>query len=147
MKIISHRGYLNGPDQSIENNPAHIKRILSMGLDAEIDVLYEDRFYLGHDKPIHQVDIDFLKSDGLWCHAKSLKSLQAMLSNGIHCFWHEQDKCTLTSKGYIWSFPGVETSGEKTVFLFPERYQDVDTTKYEAICTDFPLQYKKGEKT
>ena len=120
MKIISHRGYINGPDATIENNPAHIKKIIETGIDAEIDVWYiNNRFFLGHDEPRYEVSDNFLLDSRLWCHAKNISSLVNLLKIGAHCFWHQEDDYTLTSKGFIWAYPGVQTPKSNSVFLFP----------------------------
>jgi len=148
MRIISHRGCQEGPNKEIENNPKQISKMINEGFDVEIDVFCDDKtgFYLGHDSPTHRVDIDFLKTPGLWCHAKDPHSLSNMLQNNIHCFWHQQDDFTITSKNYIWAYPGIETSGKNTVMLYPEKYPDIDCFKYYAICTDYPYEFLKKRR-
>ena len=52
MIYISHRGYVNGVDEKLENNPNNITRLLEKNIHVEIDVRYHnDSFYLGHDDP------------------------------------------------------------------------------------------------
>ena len=148
MKIISHRGYENGQDYKLENNPVQIKKLLNMNIDVEIDVLYNDGFYLGHDEPLHKVDLQFLKMSGLWCHAKNLKALEIMLANDVHCFWHEKDKYTLTSRGYIWVYPGMPLCSG-SIYVLPEKQAKTMRKDYNfcyGICTDFPLRYLKRRK-
>lgn len=143
MVLIAHRGYVNGKNSLLENNPLQIKRLLKMNINVEIDVIYEDgKVFLGHDDLKYQVDIDFLKQEGLWCHAKNMEALRMMLDNNIHCFWHQEDDYTITSRGYVWAYPGKETDGKKTVLLFPERHPDIDYTKYDFVCTDYIDKYK-----
>ena len=143
MVLIAHRGYVNGENSLLENNPLQIKRLLKMNINVEIDVIYEDgKVFLGHDDLKYQVDIDFLKQEGLWCHAKNMEALRMMLDNNIHCFWHQEDDYTITSRGYVWAYPGKETDGKKTVLLFPERHPDIDYTKYDFVCTDYIDKYK-----
>ena len=60
---------------------------------------------MGHDSPEYEVSIEFLKQTNLWCHAKNLKALERLLLNNIRCFWHQTDDYTLTSDGYIWTYP------------------------------------------
>ena len=73
MKIISHRGNIEGPDASVENHPDQIKKVIEMGFDVEIDVRYIDgKYVLGHDTPDYQVSKDFLLNNKLWCHAKNI---------------------------------------------------------------------------
>ena len=38
MKYISHRGFIDGIDQSLENNPKQILYLLSKNVDVEIDI-------------------------------------------------------------------------------------------------------------
>ena len=38
MIFISHRGFISGPDKSIENNPKQIKLLLNQKINVEIDV-------------------------------------------------------------------------------------------------------------
>ena len=72
MKFISHRGFINGKDKSLENNPEQIVYLMSKGIDVEIDIrIYKEKFYLGHDEPLYEVTRDFIENDKLWCHAKT----------------------------------------------------------------------------
>lgn len=138
LKTISHRGYINGPDDQLENNPIHIKKLFESGVDVEIDVWYiNDNFYLGHNKPKYEVSIQFLTDSRLWCHAKNIAALEKMLEIGAHCFWHQEDEYTLTSKGFIWAYPGCLTPKNNSVFLFPERYPEIDTNNFMFVCTDY----------
>lgn len=145
MILISHRGYSDGEDPEVENSPESIQRLLDFGLHVEIDVWYIDGDYLlGHDNPKYQIQEVFLLQEGLWCHAKNRDALERMLSSGVHCFWHQEDDYALTSKGYIWAYPSKETGGKNTVLLFPERYPEIDVTKYDFICTDYVNKYSKN---
>ena len=76
MIYISHRGYINGVDEKLENNPDNISKLLKKNIHVEIDVRYHnDSFYLGHDNPRYKIDDNFLKQKNLWCHAKNHKTL------------------------------------------------------------------------
>ena len=104
MKIISHRGNINGPSD-FENHPNRIKELLDKNIDCEIDIWYINKtIFLGHDFGKYEIDLSFLQQKGLWCHAKNLDALDIMLSNNINCFWHQTDDFTLTSNGFIWTF-------------------------------------------
>jgi len=145
MNLISHRGYEDGENTLLENHPTQIKKLLEMGINVEIDVWYIDgKYFLGHEGPKYQVEESFLKLDGLWCHAKNEQALEQMLACEAHCFWHQGDDYTITSKGQIWAYPGKKTSGKNTVFLFPERYPHIDEQKYDYICTDYVIKYLKN---
>ena len=57
MIYISHRGYVNGVDEKLENNPNNISRLLEKNIHVEIDVRYHNNsFYLGHDDPKYKVE-------------------------------------------------------------------------------------------
>lgn len=147
MKIISHRAYTNGENSLFENNPLQIKKLLKMGVDVEIDVWCIDGEYLlGHDSPKYQIQESFLQQEGLWCHAKNKDALEQMLASEIHCFWHQEDDYTITSRGYIWAYPSKETTGKNTVLLFPERYPDIKYSKYDFICTDYVNKFLNKTK-
>jgi hypothetical protein len=138
MKIIAHRGNLRGPSPA-ENHPYYIKTALNRGFDVEVDVwLWDDKIYLGHDEPGYRLQntIPFLQHPGIWAHAKNIGAMDFMLKNSIHCFWHEQDKLTLTSRGIPWCYPG--TYIERGVFLHQLPVADM---KPYGLCTDWALNY------
>jgi hypothetical protein len=140
MIIVSHRGNLYGPDHSVENTPDQIELVISKGIDVEIDVrLVDGVWFLGHDFPQYKIEESFLKQNEshLWCHAKNIEALEKLRDIGMHCFWHDQDKYTLTSKGIIWAYPNYYTSSgilvlpDKT-FMRTYRY----THKIHGVCVD-----------
>jgi hypothetical protein len=139
MFLISHRGNLYGPDRSFENTPTQISKTLEMGYHCEIDVWKNsDGFFLGHDDPKYEIKKEFLKNEKLWCHAKNLSALESMLYHGVHCFWHETDKFTITSKGYIWTFPEEEVTKNSVIVHKGSSWKEKN---YDcaAVCTDFIL--------
>ena len=142
MKVISHRGNLNGPNPSTENSIPAINIALYHGFDVEIDIWYKNNnWYLGHDKPKYLIDESFLQNKKLWCHAKNLDALNLMLKNNkIHCFWHQNDDFTLTSKSYIWTYPTKEIKDNSIIVLRSKK--DKVPKKCFGVCTDFPLTYK-----
>lgn len=148
MKIIAHRGNLNGPG-SDENAPSQIERCIELGYEVEIDLWYEKgRFILGHDGPVHTVSLSFLEKYAcrLWIHCKNPHALFQM--SGLptfQYFWHNQDHYTLTSKQIIWAYPGMVCNRHSVVVL-PERHTNLSDFGnllkiYEdcyGICTDYP---------
>lgn len=139
MILISHRGNVNGVNKELENNPEHLKSLSDMGIDVEIDVWFDgEQLYLGHDKPDYKVDLNFLQNEKFWCHAKNLLALEYMLENKIHCFWHESDDYTLTSKGFIWTYPKKLTASMNVIVC-----QTLEETKHYSslgiygICSDY----------
>ena len=56
MRIISHRGCLDGPNPLIENNPDQIDCAIKHTLDVEIDLwMLEGNLLLGHDEPHYSI--------------------------------------------------------------------------------------------
>lgn len=142
MIFISHRGNIDGPNEARENSPYYIMEALNMGYDVEVDVWYENgSFWLGHDFPVFKTDYLFLMKDYLWCHAKNLDALIEMKKHSIHYFWHENDTVSLTSKNYIWAFPGKQPI-KNSISVLPELYDD-DLSNCIGICSDYISNYKK----
>ena len=138
MILISHRGNLNGRE-SEENNPYKLDMLLDLGYNIEIDVwLNDNKFFLGHDSPEYRVSLDYLQNDLLWCHAKNLLSLEIMLKEGIHCFWHQTDDFTLTSRGFIWTYPSKPVS-KKNIIVCQTLEDTIYYSKHDVagICSDY----------
>ena len=142
MKIISHRGNLEGRIPEDENNPDYINEAIESGFDVEIDLwLYENGFYLGHDEPEYQIDLKFLKNEKLWVHAKSMETAEFLYKQPlIHWFWHETDKMTLTSKGYIWCFPGY--SCKDCIIVDKSGRAPSCSDNIWGVCTDYPYRWE-----
>lgn len=153
MKLIAHRGNINGPNKDMENNPKYILNTLSLGYECEIDVRFIDgNLYLGHDLPQYLIDMDFLLNnrDRLWIHCKNMEALDFLHEyKELNLFWHESDQYTLTSKGYIWSYIGVKTT-KNVICVMPElidnNYENSVLTKFKnkdifGVCSDYCIKY------
>jgi len=138
MIIIAHRGNLEGRNPETENHPDQILNAIEEGFDVEVDVWYVDGWYLGHDEPTYKVTEKFLEGDGLWLHAKSLKAVEKLYKKDVNWFWHEKDKVTITSKGYIWCFPGYEVDGGIMV-----EFQQKTDKNIIGVCTNYARARKK----
>jgi HAD superfamily hydrolase (TIGR01509 family) len=141
-KFISHRANINGPNPKLENNPIEILRVhREYGCDVEIDVWKEGPLvWLGHDKPQYRVeDESFFKTKPwLWCHAKNHEALEYLLEQGVHCFFHQKDDQTITSRGYVWTYPG-QPLVRGGVAVKPEsvEYSYAALRKVAYVCSDF----------
>ncbi len=149
MILISHRGNIDGKRETFENHPSYIKIALENGFDVEIDVWYKNnKWYLGHDEPQHEIDLDYLRNKKFWCHAKNIEALNKMLKEDIHCFWHQEDDVTLTSKGYMWTYPGKKLT-DYSIAVLPELNNDNSITmlpkKVLGICSDYVVNYKEED--
>jgi hypothetical protein len=140
---IAHRGNLNGPNPEKENHPSYIEEAIKAGFNAEIDVWFIDNKYiLGHDKPDYEVPEKWIFDNKkyLWCHCKNIEALW-IVSKNINAFFHDQDDCTLTSKGYIWTFPRNLILTNRSIAVMPERVNGWNLTGVFGVCTDYPYKY------
>ena len=147
MRIISHRGCLDGPDPSIENNPNQVDRAIKHTFDVEIDLwMLDESLLLGHDTPQYPITIQWLneRSDNLWVHCKNIKALDYLSSNksNLNYFFHQTDHVTLTSKNFLWVYPKMKFT-ENSVIVAMEQ-SDLKKLKDSqikpmAVCTDYPL--------
>ena len=142
MKLIAHKGNVNGPDPSKENTPEQIEWCIDNGYDVEIDIRYnpdKDKFYLGHDEHQHEVNWWWLagKSARLWIHCKDLTTLHEFTANtsGYNYFWHQGDDYTLTSKGQIWASSGKPYKDDTVIVV--ENPEDVKEYDCYGICSDY----------
>jgi len=158
MKLIAHRGNIKGLNPLEENNPEYIDFAIEKGYDVEIDIRYdtfENNFYLGHDEPQYLVTPYWLaqRMEKLWIHCKNIDALNYFVSKtgGYNYFWHQEDDFTLTSKNYIWTYPG-KTYTPNSVIVMPEWNIDVsnfsDLLVYGcyAICSDNVEYIRKKEE-
>jgi hypothetical protein len=143
MILISHRGNINGRIEESENKPEYIDEAISKGYDVEIDMWWVDgKTYLGHDGPQYEVDDNWLRQrvDKLWVHCKNVELLNWIRSTTLHYFWHEEDTVTLTSKNYIWVYPGKQPI-IGSIAVLPEIYDDY-VEKCAGVCSDYVESYK-----
>lgn len=137
MLFISHRGNLTGPNPLFENHPLYIKETLNKGYFVEVDVwLQNEKCFLGHDSPDYEVDLNFFENDRIICHAKNSEALAFLIRNNIHCFSHDKDDVVLTSRGWLWTFPGKPLTPQ-SVAVMPEREPNWNISKCYAVCSDY----------
>jgi len=142
MKLISHRGNISGKQPGLENMPEYVLDTLKKGYDVEIDVWYNNGFWLGHDKPTFPIGISFLKNKKLWCHAKNFKALSMMKKeNNIHYFWHQNDDYTITSQNYIWTYPNKLLYCD-SICVLPELGHAENIKDCYGICSDYIEKWK-----
>lgn len=146
MILISHRGNIKGRTK-YENHPDYILSSLGLGYDVEIDVWHmSGKYYLGHDEPQYNIEESFLKKEGLWCHAKNSTSLVEMIKKPeIHCFWHESDEYTITSRGKIWIYPNKKPL-ENGILVLRGEQRLPDNIKIAGICSDYISNFRKLKK-
>jgi hypothetical protein len=141
MILIAHRGLITGPGKEFENKPAQIETALAMEFDCEVDVWFKDsEWWLGHDGPTYLIDFEFLEQPGLWIHAKNLSALYVLSNTELNYFWHQEDDFTLTSRGYIWTYPGKQLS-KNSIMVMPEwndsTLENARSANCAGVCSDF----------
>lgn len=141
MRIIAHRGLVDGPNKDLENKPSTIERALNQGFEVEVDVWLEnDKWFLGHDMPTYPVEFSYLNNLNFWIHAKTIETLERLLAfKHLNAFWHQTDDVTLTSHNYLWVYPGQKTT-RHSVCVMPEKFMPIDdlvNLPCMAVCTDY----------
>lgn len=159
MRLISHRGNLDGPIPGMENDPGYIEEAIKNGYDVEIDVrLIPMGMYLGHDILDYKITLQWLldRRDSLWVHAKDFESLDLLLSKGLRVFYHQREKHTIIGNTQlIWSHDITEAGLKSIIPLIGERdiapYMELTTDERmglpcHGICSDFVDTLKGGKK-
>lgn len=148
MKLISHRGNINGPNKERENNLDYIDEAIGAGYEVEIDLWsFEGKLYLGHDIPQYPVTVEWLESrlSKLWVHCKNVEALETAYwfkdMKHLNFFWHETDTVTLTSQGFIWAYPGKQPIAD-SIAVMPELH-DEDIEHCRGVCSDYIIKYNK----
>lgn len=137
MIFISHRGNTEGVDLKRENTTSYIQQALDLGYDVEIDLWgIKDKIYLGHDGPLEMIDEEFLyaRQNNLWIHCKNYVALDFCISKKLHCFYHHTDKYTITSRGFVWAYPGEPRSSSNCISVLPE--YNTEFKEYVGVCSD-----------
>ncbi len=147
MILISHRGNINGSKPQFENHPDYIESALNQGYEVEVDIwLINDTWYLGHDQPQFYTNDKILNNDKIWFHAKNVQALDKMIDLKFKkFFWHDKDSFTLTSNGYIWTYPG-ETLTKNSICVLPESLISVSNIDFcYGVCSDYIKTFKDKE--
>ena len=149
MILISHRGNIDGKVINLENHPDYVDKAISLGYDVEIDLrFFKNNFYLGHDECDYKINLKWLekRKNKLWIHCKDTSSVIELFNFNkkenllFNFFFHDKDKITLTSKNYIWVYPGNQPI-KNSIAVLPELYDDNISHCY-GICSDFIKNYK-----
>lgn len=152
MILISHRGNITRTIPERENDPKYIHEAIVNGFNVEVDVWFiKGKFKLGHDKPQYDFPHQLLEHqhNKLWLHCKNLEAVSQFnildpYGSYLNYFWHQEDDVTLTSKGYIWAYPGKQPI-ENSIAVMPELNND-DLSKCKGICSDNIVKYKNFKR-
>ena len=135
MKFIAHRGNINGPQPDHENDPKYIDEALAQKYDAEIDLWFDGKFYLGHDQPQYEIPFEYLTQQGLWIHCKDHSALVEFMPTRLNFFYHTNEDYVLTSHKYIWAYPG-KLNSKYTICVMPE-WNNTVVQGYAGVCSDY----------
>lgn len=143
MKIISHRGNIQHPKPSLENNPDYILEAINQGYDVEIDVrIKNNELFLGHDTPDYKIDISWLYKyyDNIWIHAKTFEVLELLIDKkNLKVFYHEKEDHTIINNcNLIWSH-NIKVATNKSIIPLLD-IKDIKNYEYKpvyGICTDY----------
>ena len=142
ITLIAHRGNTAGKNPDLENTPAYLDAAVAKGYEVEVDVWYIDgKYYLGHDGPETETTLEYLDNDRFWCHCKNVAALHQLVQHGVHCFFHQSDDVTLTSRAILWTFPKKRLM-EGSVCVMPELGYEGDLHNCSGICSDFVEDYR-----
>jgi hypothetical protein len=144
MKIISHRGNINGAIPDRENRPSYIDCAINLGYDVEVDIRFiNGQFWLGHDEPQYKIELSWMtdRKNKIWYHCKDISSaiILTELNDEYQFFCHFSDKYVLTSIGKLWVHDLDLNLGD-TCIIPLLTIKDIDNysgNKPFAICTDF----------
>lgn len=144
MLLISHRGNLSGPNESLENNPEHLEHVMQK-YSVEVDLrVHKNKLYLGHDECQYQIKRDWLFQNYplLWVHCKNAEALEyCSKTTFLHYFWHNTDDYTITNKNMIWAYPGKPSVGSFCIQVLPERVVKINNYVFDSsfygICSDY----------
>jgi hypothetical protein len=147
MRLISHRGNINGPQPDLENSPSYIMNAASNGYEVEIDVwFHKSKWYLGHDEPTYPITSSFFHTGKFWLHAKSPESLSELAAKGVdlNYFWHENDRIALTSINFLWTCDKDLPAKQRAVLMIPNKtlcdsFDVRNKTPWD--CPEGPLHY------
>lgn len=144
MIFISHRGNTTGRKIEFENSIDYIENTLKE-FNVEIDVwVYNKQIFLGHDEPQDSINLNWLTTNAskLWVHCKNIEAIEyfSEIKDIFNYFWHQEDTLTITSKGFIWVYPGKQPV-YNSIAVLPELNDD-NVKSCLGVCSDYIQNYK-----
>ena len=97
---------------------------------------------MGHDEPQYLIDWYWLGQykDNLWIHCKNIEALYefAHATSGFNYFWHQEDDFTLTSSGFIWTYPNKNVLDNSIIVDNDPKWKEKNYKCY-GVCSDYIL--------
>jgi hypothetical protein len=153
MKIISHRGNINGPVPEKENSPSYIDAAIGLGYDVEVDLRFiNGEFWLGHDLPQYKINKSWmdLRKENIWYHCKDIDSSLELikLNEGFKYFCHSQDDYVITSVGKLWVHDLSKTINKDCIIplLNLSDITNYKNTEPYSVCTDYVFECRDNLK-
>jgi len=144
MKLISHRGNIDGIIKEKENHPDYIlNAIKKYNYDVEVDVRFiNKKIYLGHDNPEWEIKIDFFTKlkNKLYLHCKNIEALLFFSIKKNKCFYHFLENHTpILNTNLIWTHNLKETT-KKSIIPLLNKKEILKWKKYSnafGFCSDY----------
>ena len=162
LKFISNGGSIRGPDPVDRNSPKSVIDAIEAGFDVKIDVwFFPDtasdsvppsdilsadgksskfgHYFLGHERPTHEVDYAFLEmhSNRLWIQCRNEEALQHFARMpSFECFRHVDDRSTLTSRRNIWTGESSLMLGDRNIAAMISDPKRLIGCNLLGICSD-----------
>lgn len=150
MKLIAHRGNINGKNPERENTESYIVNAINASYYVEIDLwVVNNNLYLGHDDPVNKISMDFLREHAshLFIHCRDLKTLE-FLSNHedaskFRYFYHTVEPAVMTNHGEIIMHSHANMCIKNSIYMLPEilGIEDVYLKNCSGICSDVISNY------
>lgn len=144
MKIISHRGNINGKVLEKENKPSYLDCAIFSKIEVETDIRWIDnKFYLGHDNPDYIINEEWIlkRKEYIWFHCKNLEAAQKLetLSKDIKYFCHTNDPFISTSTNHFWVHDFTSNLNNQCIIPLLD---EIDIKNFNnkivyAVCTDY----------
>ena len=74
-------------------------------------------------------------------HAKNHKAIKPLSDAELHWFWHDNDDYTLTTYGFIWTYPGKPYTS-RSIAVKPKQIRDDEKLCY-GVCSDWVLKFRE----
>lgn len=142
MKLIAHRGNVDGICHQKENTQSYIDKAISLGYDVEIDIhRINDILFLGHDKPENKISLEWLidRRKNLWVHTKNFAALAYLIDFDLRSFYHKSEDHTIINNcNLIWSHNLADANKKSIIPLLS--MNDINSSykiDVYGICSDF----------
>jgi hypothetical protein len=150
IKLISHRGNINGVNTERENEQTYLQEAIEAGYDVELDIRrLNHTLWFGHDGPTHMASMAWLLNykNNLWIHTKNFDAMDFLIEHNFRVFYHQiEDHVVIGNTRIIWSRAISEASTRSMIPLLSMddiNQVDIKSLNVYAICSDFVQTIKE----